>query len=163
MIKEHFRFFAPEIADKIREEVLKLDFQPGEVDKENVEPVGKSAEVKEGTYIYDKLISKLEGKFLRLQAYKLKRVFVNLFEPGELPYFHKDAAEGNRGITYIYYVDEEEWKIDDRGETDIFEGLELRSFIPIHNKLLEFDAAYLHRGNSLRDRNRYSIVAQYVF
>jgi len=162
MVNEHFNFFSSAIAEEVRKQILNLDYRSGEVDREYVEPVGKSADVEQNTELYKTFVEKLETDFPQVKKYKLFRVFVNLFEPGDLPYFHKDATKG-LGTTFLYYPQDQDWELDDRGETDVFIGKELRSYMPIPNKLIEFDGTLFHRGNSFRDRDRYSLVAQYKY
>ena len=92
------------------------------------------------------------------KKYNLYRMYINCFAPREIAYFHTDGDEGD--LTFLYYPNME-WKLDDGGETQIYETDMFTGVPPIPNRIVMFDASLLHRATSFRDRHRFTIAIKY--
>ena len=87
----------------------------------------------------------------------LYRVYINCFSPSERPYFHRD---GDTGVTFLYYVNGTD-ELDDGGETQIVDEGVIKGILPLHNRMLQFDANMLHRATTYRNNHRFTLAVKY--
>jgi hypothetical protein len=107
--------------------------------------------------IYSVFSKKIEKEFPEMKDYKLYRMYVNCFSPNENPYFHID---GETGHTLLYYP-QEDWKLDDGGETQFFIDESIHGVLPVPNRMVKFDACIKHKATSFRDRHRFTLAIKY--
>jgi hypothetical protein len=101
--------------------------------------------------------SKIKEQFSSfIEDCSLYRMYINCFSPSENPYFHVDGE----GYTFLYYPDDE-WHLNDGGETQFFVDGSFYGVAPIPNRMLVFDANLLHRATSFRNRYRFTIAIKY--
>ena len=86
----------------------------------------------------------------------LYRMYINCFAPSENPYFHIDGE----GITFLYYPNDE-WDLNDGGETQFFVDGSFYGIPPIPNRILSFDAGLLHKATSFRNKYRFTVAVKY--
>ena len=132
----------------------------GEQDEQNVVPTGMISEItqKEHRSVYQFLYEKTQPLVPDLC---LVRVYVNIFAPNEVPYFHTDA---DQGMTFLYYPQKEMWVPNFLGQTEFFVNNKLYgsvSVAPAPNRLCYFDASILHRATSFRTTHRFTVALKY--
>ena len=106
---------------------------------------------------YELFQKKLGDEFSIISEMRLDRMYINCFAPSENPYFHTD---GETGYTFLYYP-QENWKIDDGGETHFLIDESIYGVFPLPNRIVKFDASILHRATSFRDRHRFTVAIKY--
>ncbi len=111
--------------------------------------------------LYDMLIAKVDQAVGEELSSKLSvyRVYINCFAPGEMPCFHQDSEE-DPGITFLYYPQKEEWKLDDCGETQFYIDGNISAIIPKPNRLVGFDPRLWHCAKSFRNRHRFTVAVK---
>ena len=154
-------FFSKEEAEKIKKDLLSFEYGEGEVDREGVEPVGQTAILEPEDDVYKMLTQKIEKTF-NLKDYELDRIYVNLFKPEDRPYYHADLPQDKEGLTCIYYPNSDYKYLDDLGETQVVLSDSIRSIPPISNFFFAMDSRLIHRANSMRDKDRYTVVTKYI-
>ena len=92
------------------------------------------------------------------QNMNLYKMYINCFSPSERPYFHRD---GDTGVTFLYYVNGTN-NLDNGGETQIVEDDMIKGILPLHNRMVQFDANILHRATSYRDKHRFTLAVKYA-
>jgi|TARA_B100000035_G_scaffold315241_1_gene334654 hypothetical protein len=131
----------------------------GEVDNSDTPPTGLIHNIPETEEIYPMIEKRIsESMGVDVKKYNLYRMYINCFAPREIAYFHTDGDEGD--LTFLYYPNME-WKLDDGGETQIYETDMFTGVPPIPNRMVMFDASLLHRATSFRDRHRFTIAIKY--
>ena len=106
----------------------------GEKDDENVAPTGMSAEIRAGELIYRFLFEMTQPLVPDLC---LVRIYVNIFAPNEVPFYHTDA---DQGMTFLYYPHKEMWTPNFLGQTEFYVNDKSYSVAPEPNRLCFFDA-----------------------
>ena len=151
---------------KVTKYCFETDYYWGERDNEQSSPTGmiheiydcEDAPVKESNqWIYDLFLENTNHLCPNLKLY---RMYINLFAPGENPYFHTDSTD-DEDITFLYYVPSDDWDIDDGGETQFYHDGEMTGVLPIPNRMVYFDSTILHRATSFRDRWRWTVAIKY--
>lgn len=151
---------------KIVKYCYESDYYWGERDTEQSSPTGMIHEiydcedtpVKESNqWIYDLFLENTNHLCPNLKLY---RMYINLFAPGENPYFHTDSTD-DEDITFLYYVPSDDWDIDGGGETQFYHDGEMTGVLPIPNRMVYFDSTILHRATSFRDRWRWTVAIKY--
>ena len=156
-----------EIRDNFLEEadakrVLEYCFQSlyhyGECDMDDTPPTGMVHEIEEDEDIYRLFESKIKNYYRYVKKLNLDRMYVNCFAPSENPYFHTD---GDKGVTFLYYVNDQ-WTLNDGGETQILIDDEIRGVLPLPNRIVGFNANLLHRATSFRNRHRFTLAVKFA-
>ena len=88
---------------------------------------------------------------------KLYRMYINCFAPNENPYFHVDGE----GYTFLYYCDNEEFDLNEGGETQFLVDNDLMGVLPVPNRMVIFDGTIKHRATTYRSRHRFTIAIKY--
>ena len=127
----------------------------GEKDDENVAPTGMSAEIRAGELIYRFLFEMTQPLVPDLC---LVRMYVNLFAPNEVPYYHTDA---DQGMTFLYYPHKEMWTPNMLGQTEFYHKERSYAIAPEPNRLVYFDASILHRATAFRNKHRFTVALKY--
>lgn len=107
--------------------------------------------------VYTIFDDKIKKQFPEMANYKLYRMYVNCFSPNENPYFHID---GETGHTFLYYP-QDDWKLDDGGETQFFIDESIHGVLPLPNRIVKFDACIKHKATSFRNRHRFTLAVKY--
>ena len=136
---------------------LNADYRYGETDDLDTPKTGMTHNIPETEFVYKLFKKKLSDSVPELQGRKLYRMYVNCFAPNENPYFHKD---GETGITFLYYPNEE-WDIQDGGETQFYIDGNLYGIVPQPNRLVVFPANILHRATTFRSDHRFTVAIKY--
>lgn len=111
----------------------------------------------ESKNIFNLFDSKIKENFSSLiEGCDLYRMYINCFASSENPYFHVDGE----GYTFLYYPNDE-WDINDGGETQFFVNESFYGVAPIPNRMLIFDASLLHKATSFRNRYRFTLAIKY--
>ena len=151
---------------KIVKYCYESDYYWGERDTEQSSPTGMIHEiydcedtpVKESNqWIYDLFLENTNHLCPNLKLY---RMYINLFAPGENPYFHTDSTD-DKDITFLYYVPTDDWDIDGGGETQFYHDGVMSGVLSIPNRMVYFDSTILHRATSFRDRWRWTVAIKY--
>jgi len=134
----------------------------GESDKKDKEPTGlilkfdgsetsKLSEMKDTLY---SILNKINSNF---NKDSIKRVYLNMFRPGELPYFHKD---GDHETTCMFYINPP-LPIDEGGETQFYVDGNIKGVCPVPGRLVIFDGKLVHRATSFRTIPRLTLVYKF--
>lgn len=150
-------FFTKKEHQIILDYCLDCEYTYGETDSKNHKPTGMVHNIPEQSEIYQLIQNKIETSIPAISQMKLYRMYVNCFAPSENPYFHTD---GETGYTFLYYP-QENWKIDDGGETQFLIDESVYGVFPLPNRIVKFDASILHRATSFRDRHRFTVAIKY--
>tara|TARA_B100000900_G_scaffold174226_1_gene147815 strand:- start:190 stop:687 length:498 start_codon:yes stop_codon:yes gene_type:complete len=127
----------------------------GEQDETDLAPTGLSAEIKSSELIYRFLFEKTQPIVPDLC---LVRMYVNLFAPNEVPYYHTDA---DQGTTFLYYPHTEMWTPNFLGQTEFYVNNRSYMVSPEPNRLVFFNAEILHRATSFRNKHRFTVAIKY--
>ena len=131
----------------------------GETDTPDTPPCGMVHNIEKDEPIYNLMSNKIENELCPdVKKLTLYRMYVNCFSPAEKPYFHTD---GPSGLTFIYYANDEEWNINDGGETQFYSGGILTGLPPITNRMAIFPPDLLHCATSFRDRHKFTVAIKY--
>jgi len=131
----------------------------GETDYETTPPTGMIHDIESDESIYNLFESKIRDACDIVQGMNLYRMYINCFAPSENPYFHIDGD--NKGLTFLYYVTNHVWEMNDGGETQFLIDDEIKGVLPLSNRLVGFDASLLHRATSFRDRHRFTLAVKF--
>lgn len=130
----------------------------GEIDDylDDLPPTGMVHEIPETEFMYKIFKKKIYDIFKFTHELKLYRMYVNMFAPGEQPYFHQDGD----GLTFLYYPNFE-WDVQWGGETQFVVDENINGIVPIPNRLVFFNGEIWHRATSFRDRHRFTVAIKY--
>ena len=129
----------------------------GETDNERTPPTGMVHSIESDEIIYNLFESKIRDSYDMVKGMKLCRMYINCFAPSENPYFHTDGND----LTFLYYVNDRTWGINDGGETQFLIDDEIKGVIPLPNRIVGFDSKLLHRATSFRDHHRFTIALKF--
>ena len=133
------------------------DYQYGENDNAHTPPTGMIRNIDPEEKVYSIFANRIYESCPETHQFNLYRMYVNCFAPSENPYFHED---GERGYTFLYYP-QENWQLDDGGETQFYFDGNLYGITPEPNRMVMFDARMTHRATSFRDRHRFTFAIKY--
>lgn len=155
-------FLEEEYFKGVLEYCLHSSYTYGEWDMNDTPPTGMVHEIGKKEKIYKLLSSQIKKVYPQVRKLNLDRMYVNCFAPSENPYFHTD---GDDGITVLYYVNDH-WVPNDGGETQILVkdsgGInEIKGILPVPNRIICFDAIFLHRATSFRSKHRFTLAAKF--
>jgi len=129
----------------------------GEADDAITPPAGMIHTIHSNESIYHIFESKIRDTCDSVKGMNLYRMYINCFAPSENPYFHIDGD----GLTFLYYVTNHAWGVNDGGETQFLIDNEIKGVLPITNRLVGFDGNILHRATSFRDRHRFTLAVKF--
>lgn len=135
---------------------LSTSYILGEKDRDDTESVGLVA-----PFDIDILADQIHRR-LFLSKTNIERSYINLFNPGDDPYYHTD---GNVW-TLLYYPNKIDTinnieHIDEKGETHFLQNGKLTGVPYVANRLIKFDGNVLHRANSFRTHVRHTVAIKY--
>ena len=145
-------------AKRVLEYCVQSSYTYGEVDTPQTPPTGMVHEIQRDEDIYKLFESKIKNYYRYVRKLNLYRMYVNCFSPSENPYFHTD---GDKGVTFLYYVNDE-WTLNEGGETQILIDDEIRGVLPLPNRIVGFNANLLHRATSFRNRHRFTLAVKFA-
>ena len=131
----------------------------GETDDGTTPPTGMIHNINSYESIYNLFESKIRDACDIVKGMNLYRMYVNCFAPSENPYFHIDGD--NKGLTFLYYVTNHVWEMNDGGETQFLIDNEIKGVLPISNRIVGFDGNILHRATPFRDKHRFTLAAKF--
>jgi hypothetical protein len=147
-------FLHPKMFAQIRPELDSLTGWQPEVDHPDYEPVGMSCNLSENSITYQALHEELRKLFAG--DWKIDRIYVNRFQPKEVPRFHYDGEV----LTCLLYPDPVEWHPDEHGETQLLVNGEIRGILPLANRLLIFDGRLMHRATAFESQVRHTVATK---
>jgi hypothetical protein len=159
MITIYDNFITPEKCVEFYKYCTKLSYSYGETDHEESPPVGLACDLNSKNEWVEFFVEQVKNKFSLHNV--VDRCYINLFLPGERPYYHTDGEEDE--ITFLYYANIE-WDLDEGGETKFVVGdknEEIRGVLPIPNRAIIFPANMIHSASSFRTKARYSLAIKY--
>lgn len=154
-----------EEVELMRELMLLAPFTYGVSDNRNQPPTGM-------TYHFIKAVTPLSIELKKLldscifkifeknEKFKSKGIHIarlNLFIPGENPYFHTD---GDDIITCLYYINPD-YHPDEGGETQFLIDNEIKGIRPKPGRLVIFDGRLNHRATSFRTHPRLTLAISF--
>ena len=151
-------FLEEEYFKGVLEYCLHSSYTYGEWDMNDTPPTGMVHEIGKKEKIYKLLSSQIKKVYPQVRKLNLDRMYVNCFAPSENPYFHTD---GDKGVTFLYYVNDQ-WTLNDGGETQILIDDEIRGVLPIPNRIIGFNATLLHRATSFRNMHRFTLAVKFA-
>ena len=157
MIKVHDKFLDNKTYVKLVDHAKYAPYQFKEKDHIDAEFVGGIYEIglQDNLFLFlDKTIKKT---FKEIKNLNCERAYINLFIPGEKPYFHID---NENGFTFLMYLNEE-YNIDMGGETSFLVNEEIKGILPIPNRAIIFDSSIEHKANSFRKDLRHTLALKY--
>ena len=138
----------------------KCSYTYGERDTKETHPCGMVHEIPKEDHIYKLMSGKIENDlYPKARKLELFRIYINCFSPADKPYFHTDGPAG--GLTFLYYANDEEWNINDGGETQFYIDGILTGVPPIPNRMAMFDPNQLHCATSFRNRYKFTVAIKY--
>jgi Rps23 Pro-64 3,4-dihydroxylase Tpa1-like proline 4-hydroxylase len=114
---------------------------------------------KKKVIVFNLFREKIEKKFEFTKNLSLYRMYVNCFSPLENPLFHTDGTDGD--VTFLFYINEE-WNVNDGGETQFYFNNTLYGIPPQKNRLVWFNANLLHKASSFKNKYRFSVAIKYT-
>ena len=162
MINIHDNFLSEQNYRFVLNYCYTSSYSYGECDIDPDKPTGMIHEIHkdlsvESEKIYNLFDSSIKQNFTSIiESLNLYRMYINCFAPSENPYFHTDG----QGYTFLYYVNDN-WEIDDGGETQFLINGNLYGITPIPNRIVYFDGQILHKATSFRDRHRFTVAIKY--
>lgn len=138
----------------------------GEVDNPNTPPTGLVCDFTnmEGSVhpevkiLLSDLLYKIYEKQPCLKNKKLYRLYINLFTPREVPYFHID---GEKTTTCLYYINPHV-SYDEGGETQFIVDDEIKTVSSKPGRLVIFNGELKHRATSFRNYPRLTLAYKFV-
>lgn len=158
--------FSPDESSNYHDLILHtLPFFYGEVDRYDTSPTGMVCDITDKMeYLQpdvhkfmSMLIENIHKNEPKLKDMTLYRMYINLFIPKEIPYFHID---GENTVTCLYYVNSKT-DYDDGGETQFIIDNDLKCVRAIPGRLVIFDGEILHRATSFRNQPRLTIAFKF--
>lgn len=143
----------------IRDWCLNASYHYGETDYKHLSPTGMICNINQKEDVYQLISHRVSEICPEIKNITPYRVYVNCFASSENPHFHTDSNEP--GLTFLYYVDTQDWEPNDGGETQFLIDENIYGIIPIANRLCRFDSRLLHRATSFRNRHRFTIALKY--
>ena len=132
----------------------------GEKDHIGLPPVGMVANIPEDHKIHIMIRDKIEKAIPPITQIPFYRMYVNLFNPHDKPFFHVDCADDSYGYTFLYYP-QKNWDLNDGGETQFLIDDTIKGVLPISNRLVGFDGNILHRATPFRDKHRFTLAVKF--
>jgi len=129
----------------------------GETDTATTPPTGMIHNINSDESIYNLFESKIRDACDIVKGMNLYRMYINCFAPSENPYFHEDGD----GLTFLYYVTNHKWGVNDGGETQFLIDDTIKGVLPISNRLVGFDGNILHRATPFRDKHRFTLAVKF--
>jgi hypothetical protein len=175
-ISIHDNFLSKEEQDFVMEHCLQAPYFSGITDNPGTPATGMYSPIYENgsvvnllevtkTFDPDRVYNLLHSKVVKdfsssIVNMRLAEMYVNSFAPTEIPYFHVDIDDYNEGQTFLYYANQE-WNMNDGGETQFLIDDEIYGVLPIPNRMVTFNAKILHRATSFRNRYRFTLAGRY--
>jgi len=148
-------FITPEKCQEFYNYCASALYHYGEADTPDNPPTGMISELpfdNKWFKLFDSEISK------QCKLNSPYRAYINLFLPGENPYFHIDGNQED--ITFLFYPTLE-WNLNEGGETKFYINNELRGILPLPNRAIIFSANILHSATSFRNKPRFTLAIKY--
>ena len=160
-------FFNEEDHQRLLNYCYDADYSWGETDDDDDEsdaaPTGMVHNIPETSEIYALLKSKILKTLPRYSKQNIYRMYINCFAPNEYPLFHTDVDEFPVPVatTFLYYP-QENWELNDGGETQFYIDGNIRGIVPKSNRMIMFDSRLKHRATSFRNRHRFTIAIKFT-
>ena len=155
----------PNNQKRIDELILKKKFIGGERDHPDHPPTGTTSELSlmktEDNNYADEILHLIEQdvKSLdQLKDLKIRRAYINKFQPDDKPFFHKD---GDSLYTVLYYASLRYKDLNELGFTEFFYGSNVNSILPMPGRIVIFKGDIYHRTTSCRTLTRYTVALKY--
>ena len=132
----------------------------GELDHVGLPPVGMVHNIPEEHEIHKLVRNKIETSIPPIVQIPFYRMYVNMFNPHDNPFFHVDCADDSHGYTFLYYP-QKDWNLNDGGETQFLIGENLYGITPNPNRMVMFDSRLHHKATAFRDRVRFTVAIKY--
>ena len=158
-IKFEDNFLSPEEFRMVVNHCYGAEYMWGESDDFGLPPTGMISQIRPHHEPFTLFKTKLKEKCPFLKDMSFYRMYVNCFAPNENPYFHVDG----KGVTFLYYANEEQWELQDGGETQYYLDGNIYGVPPVPNRLVMFDGMIQHRATSFRNRHRFTIAVKYGY
>jgi Rps23 Pro-64 3,4-dihydroxylase Tpa1-like proline 4-hydroxylase len=155
MIKIYDNFISTEKCLGFYNYCLSAPYYYGEKDRSNTLPTGMVSNLTKNNRWFNFFASKIEEK---CGLYSPYRSYINLFFPGEKPYYHVDGKE--KDITFLFYPTLE-WDINEGGETKFYINNQVKCITPISNRAILFSGDILHSASSFRSKPRFTLAMKY--
>lgn len=95
--------------------------------------------------------------------YQIYRLYINVFAPREMPYFHTDSVGDSDQWTFIYYPTLDfDYHINQGGCTEFSLDHKIIGVPPLENSICRFSSYIKHRATPFRDYHRFSIAIKCV-
>lgn len=150
---------------RIHELIEKKKFISGERDHPNFPPTGSTAELSlmktDDDNYAEEIIHLIEQDIKNLEHFKdlkIRRAYVNKFEPDDKPFFHKD---GDAIYTALYYSSLRYKDLNELGFTEFFYGSNVNSILPMPGRIVIFRGDIYHRATSCRTLTRHTVALKY--
>ncbi len=144
--------------------IASLSYTYGQQDNPDTPPTGMVAELgldlEKQNFVKDlrDLYMSLCPSEITTQYNQMDRAYVNLFAPGEHPYYHSDGD----CMTLIYYVNPI-WHPNQGGETKILQSSDRDVFAisPVPGRIAVFKGSLRHTATSFRNMHRFSVALKF--
>jgi hypothetical protein len=136
---------------------LKSPYFYGEKDAPYAPPTGLITTLNQEDFWFKFFKEKCEGTFSLKQ--RVYRMYINLFLPGEKPYYHIDGTGNDK--TLLFYPNPN-FDLDQGGETKFIINNEIKGVLPITNRAVLFDANIRHCASSFRQGPRFTLAIKYT-
>ena len=114
--------------------------------------------------IYNNFINHIDQKYPGFwNDYRIYRLYINVFSPRELAYFHRDCEGETDQWTFLYYpIPDFEWELNEGGWTEFDLDSKIIGVLPLPNSIVRFTSSINHRATPFRNRHRFSIALKCV-
>ena len=138
-------------------------YEWGERDMPDSPPCGMIHSILGSERIHSLVRNKIEKElYPDATQFTLYRMYINLFSPNDQPCFHMDGPKGQAGLSFLYYANNEEWNINDGGETQFYIDGTLTAVPPVPNRMVVFNPEQWHCAMSFRKRYRFTLAVKYA-
>lgn len=138
---------------------IKYPFKFGELDRFGYPPTGMSSDLSSDDEKVQFCLEKLSNKINRLKDRPISRIYLNLFIPREIPYFHNDGEY----LTAIIYLNNIMME-NEGGETQFLDDARFigSTVFPVPGRVCLFDGRIQHKATSFRNYHRLNLTVKYI-
>ena len=151
--------FTEEETKELFEHFIKYPFSFGEVDRYGYPPTGLISELSSDDKKVQFCLEKISNKISRVKDKPISRIYLNLFTPRELPYFHSDGE----CLTAIVYLNNS-IMANEGGETQFLDDARYigSTVFPVPGRVCLFDGRIQHKATSFRNYHRLNLTVKYI-
>ena len=177
-IQQIENFFPDDVASKVAEFATDYaSYRYGETDDGETPPTGLVCDLfhwdrkdemtsapNHVKLIYNYFIKYIHENYVGFwNDYQIYRLYINVFAPTEMPYFHTDSEGESDQWTFLYYPKHDfEYDMNQGGCTEFALDHKIIGVPPVENSLCRFNSYVKHRATPFRDHHRFTYAVKCV-